>query len=78
MRCDARGNLFVARHQKGTVAMLAPTGELLREVQLAGKRPTNLAFGGPDGRTVYVTVADRGAIEMFRAEFPGRSWLLWQ
>jgi sugar lactone lactonase YvrE len=78
MRCDAAGNLFVTRHGKGTVAILAPEATLLREVALAGKRPTNLAFGGPDGRTVYVTLADRGAIETFRAALPGRSFRLWQ
>ncbi len=74
MRCDSQGNIFIARHRRGTIAMLSPTGALVREVKLKGKRPTNLAFGGVDGRTIYVTVADRGAIEMFRSEFPGRSW----
>ena len=76
MRCDVKGNVFVTRYGKGTVAMLSPDGKFLREISLTGKRPTNLAFGGPDGRTVYVTLADRGAIEVFRSAFPGRSWQL--
>ena len=33
-------------------------------------------FGGPDGRTCYVTVADRGNVEVFRADLPGRCWQL--
>ena len=39
-----------------------------------GKKPSNIAFGGHDGRTVYVTLQDRGYIETFRTRFPGRSF----
>lgn len=76
MRCDVAGNLYVTRHGKGTVAKVSPKGEVLLEVQLAGKLCTNVAFGGPDGRTCYVTVADNGNIECFRTDLPGRSWQL--
>jgi sugar lactone lactonase YvrE len=74
MRCDAEGNLYVARIGKGVVAKISPAGKLLREIQLTGKKPTNVAFGGEDGRTVYVTLMDRGNLECFRAETPGREW----
>ena len=60
MRCDMAGNLYVTRHGKGTVAKVSPGGEVLLEIQLRGKLCTNIAFGGPDGRTCYVTMADRG------------------
>ena len=76
MRCDSEGNLYITRHGKGTVAVVSPEGELLNEVITKGKKPSNIAFGGPDGRTCYVTLQDRGSIETFRAEFPGRSWSL--
>ena len=78
MRCDIEGNLYITRHGKGTVAKLSPAGEVLLEVQLTGKLCTNIAFGGPDGRTCYVTMADRGNVEIFRADLPGRSWQLFQ
>ena len=78
MRCDIEGNLYVTRHGKGTVAKLSPTGEVLLEVQLTGKLCSNIAFGGPDGRTCYVTMADRGNVEVFRADLSGRSWQLFQ
>ena len=78
MRCDIEGNIYVTRHGKGTVAKLSPTGEVLLEVQLTGKLCSNIAFGGPDGRTCYVTMADRGNVEVFRADLPGRSWQLLQ
>jgi len=72
MRCDADGNLYVARYGAGTVAVVSPQGRVLREVALRGSRPTNVAFGGADGRDVYVTLQDRGAIETFRSDRPGR------
>ena len=72
MRTDVKGNLYIARYGAGVVAIVSPEGKVLREVALKGQKPTNVAFGGPDGRTVYVTLQDRGAIEAFRAENPGR------
>ena len=78
MRCDIEGNLYITRHGKGTVAKLSPAGEVLLEVQLTGKLCTNIAFGGTDGCTCYVTMADRGNVEVFRADLPGRSWQLFQ
>jgi gluconolactonase len=45
---------------------------------LTGKKCTNIAFGGSDGCTCYVTLADQGNIETFRVERPGRAWQLFQ
>lgn len=78
MRCDVVGNLYVTRWGKGTIAKLSPTGELIQEIGLIGKNCTNIAFGGPDGCTAYVTLADRGNVETFRVEHPGREWQLAQ
>lgn len=72
MRTDIDGNLYIARYGAGTVAVVSPEGRLLREVKLKGEKPTNVAFGGEDGRTVYVTLQDRGAVEVFRSVRPGR------
>jgi len=74
MRCDVDGNLYITRHGKGTVAKVSPKGALLKEIPLMGKNPSNIAFGGPDGKTAYVTLQDRGNIESFRVEAPGREW----
>jgi sugar lactone lactonase YvrE len=78
MRCDVAGHLYVTRWGKGSIVQLSPAGTVLREVALGGRRCTNLAFGGADGRTLYVTVADNGNIERIRTELPGRSWALWR
>jgi len=74
MRCDTQGNLYITRFGKGTVMKVSPEGKVLQEIVLQGKRPTNVAFGGKDGRTVYVTLQDKGNIESFLADFPGREW----
>ena len=72
MRTDAAGNLYIARYGAGSVAIVSPDGALLHEVALKGALPTNVAFGGSDGRDVFVTLQDRGAIETFRSAWPGR------
>ena len=74
MRCDIKGNLFITRHGKGTVVEVSPLGKMIREIVMTGKNPSNLTFGGEDGRTVYVTLADQGNLESFNVEFPGREW----
>lgn len=73
MRCDSQGNVYIARYGAGVVAVVSPTGQLLREIQLKGQKPTNVAFGGEDGKTLFITLQERGAIEVTRVEFPGRA-----
>jgi len=72
LRTDLDGRIFVTRPLNGTVAVLTPDGNLVREIPLKGKNPTNLTFGGPDGKTVFVTQADGGFIEAFSVDRPGR------
>jgi sugar lactone lactonase YvrE len=78
MRSDAAGNLYLARYDKGTVAVISPQGVVLREIQLIGKQPTNIDFGGADGKTCYVTMSDRGNLESFVTDIPGRSFVMRQ
>lgn len=56
MKCDEKGNLYICRYDKGTIALLNPQGDLVEEIQLTGKQPSNLTFGGPDHRQCYVTL----------------------
>ncbi len=75
MRCDVDGNLYVARYGKGTIVKISPTGEILKEITLKGKKATNVAFGGQYGKTVFVTMQDRGYIEYFKVEAAGRAFV---
>lgn len=74
MRSDIDGNLYITRYGKGTVVKMAPSGKILREIPVLGSRPSNVCFGGPDGRTVYVTEVDAKRLVSFRVDRPGRSW----
>lgn len=78
MRCDEQGNLYIARYAAGEVAVVSPQGTVIERIKLKGQKPTNVAFGGPDGKTVYVTLQERGAIETFTTSRAGREWLLQQ
>jgi len=71
MRCDAKGNLYITRYDKGTVLIVTPDKKIIKEVQLKGKKPSNITFGGKNGKTCYVTMADRGNLEAFPAVNPG-------
>ncbi len=74
MRCDVAGNLYVTRYGKGTVVKLSPTGDILKEIPVLGTRPSNLCFGGPDGRTVYVTEVEFTRLVSFSVDRPGLAW----
>lgn len=74
MRCDVDGNLYITRHGKGMVVKMSPQGKVLREIDVLGKSPTNLCFGGPDGCTVYVTEVEHQRLVQFRVDRPGLEW----
>ena len=67
MRCDPNnGNLYVTRHGKGTVVVLSPNGEVVKEYKLKGKLPSNITQG--KDKRWYVTMADRGCFEIISHE----------
>jgi sugar lactone lactonase YvrE len=76
IRTDSLGNLYVACHNKKRITILSPDGEVINEVATIGSNPTNIAFGGVDGKTCYITIAGNGNIETFRTDTPGRSWVM--
>lgn len=76
MRCDAVGRLYVTRYGMGAVAVLSQDGRILRQIAVSGKKCSNLTFGGHDGRTVFVTLADTGGVDFFRVNNPGRDFVM--
>lgn len=74
LRTDIEGRLFVTRPGHGTVAVLSADGKFLRQVSLLGKEPSNLTFGGKDGKTVYITQVDGRFVESFQSDQPGREF----
>ncbi|MFM7854326.1 MAG: SMP-30/gluconolactonase/LRE family protein, partial [Flammeovirgaceae bacterium] len=65
MKCDEQGNLYVTRHGKGTVVMFSSDGKQLREISLKGKKPSNLTFSSKEKIGCYITMQDRGCIEVW-------------
>ncbi len=54
MRTDTDGNLFVTRNGEGKIFKISPAGQLLLVIELPGMGgPSNLEFGGPDGKTLF-------------------------
>ncbi len=73
LRTDVDGKIYVARPNAGSVSVLNPDGTPARaDIAVLGKNPSNLTFGGPDGKTVFVTQVDGRFIEAFRVDRPGR------
>ncbi len=72
VRTDVGGKLLIARILKGSIAVLTPDGKVQREIALKGREPSNLAFGGKDGKTIFVTQRQGGFIESFRTDEEGR------
>ena len=60
---DRDGGLSICHIGLGTVWQLNPRGEIVRRiVSPGGLHITNAAFGGRDGRTLYITESETGAI----------------
>ena len=47
-------------------------------IGVLGSKPSNICFGGPDGRTAYVTEVEHTRIVSFRVGRPGLAWRRWQ
>lgn len=70
---DADGNLAVAHAGLGTVWLFSPLGEPLARIRsCAGTMTTNIAYGGPDRRNLYITESETGTILMADMPVAGR------
>lgn len=76
MAVDADGNLYVSHASRGCVYVYDVDGgdAAVIDCRHIGKTVTNLAFGGDDRSTVFITVSDRGAVARAQALAPGRAY----
>jgi gluconolactonase len=63
MKFGLDGNLYCTVVWQGDVAVISPAGKVTSRIALHGNGPTNLAFGTPGERRIYVTEQGTGAIE---------------
>jgi len=68
---SASGKILVATIMNGGVAEFWPDGGTMRHHPLPDLHVTNLAFGGPDMRTAYITFSQAGALVALRWHEPG-------
>ncbi len=74
MKCDKKGNLYIARWGKGTIVVVSPEGKFIREIPLKGKSCSNIVFGGKGGRTMFITLQDRKCMEKAESDIPGKKY----
>jgi gluconolactonase len=72
MALDTKGNLVVAHAGMGTVWIFSRLGEpLLRIRSPRGLGTTNVCFGGPENRDIFITESETGTVLRTRWEYPG-------
>ena len=64
MKFGADGNLYVTVYNQGDVTVLGPDGKVVKRIKLTGNNPTNLAFGLPGDKKIYVTEVQLGTMEV--------------
>jgi gluconolactonase len=70
---DTEGNVVCAGLGLGIVIAVGKDGREVRRIKMACTDPTNLAFGGTNGRTLFVTEGVLGRIAMIGWPVPGVS-----
>lgn len=68
MTLDCHGNLYVTEHAPKRVRVFSPQGRELATIR-TDANVTNVAFGGADGKTLYITGA--GAVWQVRLDVTG-------
>ncbi|WP_216671201.1 SMP-30/gluconolactonase/LRE family protein [Mangrovicoccus sp. HB161399] len=59
---EACGNICVAGLTPGCISVISPEGREVETVETPDPFTTNLAFGGPDMRTAYITLSGSGRL----------------
>lgn len=59
---EACGNIAVAGLTPGCITVISPDGREVETVEMPDPFSTNIAFGGPDMRTAYITLSGGGQV----------------
>jgi sugar lactone lactonase YvrE len=70
MALDAEGNVWITGFFSGELLCLRPDGREVRRFKLPGKACSNVRFGGPDMRDLYVTVVDPASAQALATGTP--------
>jgi len=56
---------------QGDVTVLGSDGTVVERIKTAGRRPTNVAFGPPGTRKIFVTETELGQMEVLEVKTDG-------
>lgn len=59
---EASGNICVATLISGNISVIAPDGKLVEQIPTGDPVTTNIAFGGPELKTAYITLSGKGEL----------------
>ena len=59
---EASGNVCVATLVSGNISVIAPDGKLIEQIPTGDPVTTNIAFGGPELKTAYITLSGKGEL----------------
>jgi gluconolactonase len=59
---EASGNVCVATLISGCISVIAPDGSIVEQVPTGDRVTTNIAFGGPELKTAYITLSGKGEL----------------
>lgn len=62
LKVDAAGNICVATLVTGAITVISPEGKVLRQHMTGDPMTTNIAFGGADQKTAYLTLSGPGEL----------------
>ena len=68
---DGEGNVCVATLLTGAISVISPDGDLVEQVPAEDPLVTNIAFGGEDLRTAYLTLSGSGRLGAVQWARPG-------
>lgn len=71
MAFGLNGCLYVAVYGQGNITVLGPDGTVVGRIATKGAKPTNVAFGAPGERKIYVTEDEYGVIEAIDVDTDG-------
>ena len=71
MKVDAAGRVVIATLQHGGITTVSPEDGFAEHVPMPDRHSTNLCFGGPELRTLYVTLSSTGRLARIAWPRPG-------
>lgn len=68
---DENGNLYVAHFGGKSLYIISPDGKIIQKIETPGKKPSNIEFGGADGKTLFLTEDETNALYTIKTKIPG-------